>query len=387
MPDKIKMITSLLDTDLYKFTMMQVVWGRFPQAQAEYAFQCRTKDADLAPFATEIRAELDKLAVLRLQPDEAAFLRSIRYLRPEFVDFLEHVTLDPRHIELTTEAGFALRIRGPWLATILFEVPVLATINEVWSRHHFPLTPEREAEGLRRLEEKLGQLTSAPVPLNVMEFGTRRRYSQAWQERVTARLAPHLIGTSNVHLAHTLGLKPFGTMAHEFLQAGQALAPLLQSQKLMLEEWMQFYRGDLGIALSDVFGFDAFLADFDRLFAKAYDGCRHDSGDPAAWGERLLAHYEALGVDARAKTAVFSDGLNIPKAIALAERFDGRIRTIFGIGTDLSNDLGDKALQIVLKLVRLNGQPVVKLSDSPGKAITDDAAYLEYVRGMFAPHE
>ncbi|WP_395088479.1 nicotinate phosphoribosyltransferase [Armatimonas sp.] len=379
------MIVSLLDTDLYKFTMMQVVWGQHPQAQAEYKFQCRTKDTDLRPFATEIRTALDKLAGLRLTLDEAQFLRAIRYIRPEFVDFLEHFTLDPRQIEITTDesVGFALRIRGPWLATILFEVPVLATINEVWSRHHFPLTPEREAEGLSRLEEKLAQLQSASVPVRVMEFGTRRRYSQVWQERVTERLAPYLIGTSNVHLAQKFNLKPFGTMAHEFLQAGQALAPLLQSQKFMLEEWMQFYRGDLGIALSDVFGFDAFLADFDRLFAKAYDGCRHDSGDPAAWGEKLLAHYESLGIDARSKTAVFSDGLSIPKAIALAERFEGRIRTIFGIGTDLSNDLGDKALQIVLKLVRLDGQPVVKLSDSPGKAITDDAAYLEYVRGMF----
>lgn len=377
------MICSLLDTDLYKFTMMQVVWGRFPLARAEYAFQCRSKDADLAPFASEIRAELDRLGELRLQPDEAAFLRSIRYLRPEFVDFLEGFSLDPAQITITTEGSFALRIKGPWLATILFEVPVLATINEVWARHHFPLTPTREAEGLRRLEEKLGQIQSASTALRVLEFGTRRRYSQAWQERVVERLAPHLIGTSNVHLAHTFGLKPFGTMAHEFLQAGQALAPLLESQAFMLEAWMQFYRGDLGIALSDVFGFSAFLRDFDRLFAKAYDGCRHDSGDPYDWGERLIAHYQSLDINPLHKTAVFSDGLSVPKAIALAERFEPRIRTIFGIGTDLTNDLGDKALQIVLKLVRLNGQPVVKLSDSPGKAITDDAAYLEYVRGMF----
>ncbi len=377
------MIVSLLDTDLYKFTMMQVVWDRFPQARAEYKFQCRSQDADLTPLAAEIRTELDTLAALRLSHDEAQFLRSIRYIRPEFVDFLEHFTLDPSQIEISTESGFELRIRGPWLTTILFEVPVLATINEIWSRHHFPLAPEREAEGLRRLDEKLALLQMASLPVRVMEFGTRRRYSQAWQEHVTERLAPHLIGTSNVHLAHKLDLKPFGTMAHEFLQAGQALAPLLSSQKFMLEAWMQFYRGDLGIALSDVFGFDVFLVDFDRLFAKAYDGCRHDSGDPAAWGEKLLAHYEGLGVDARSKTAVFSDGLNIPKAITLAERFEGRIRTIFGIGTDLSNDLGDKAFQIVIKLVRLNGQPVVKLSDSPGKAITDDKAYLEYVRGMF----
>jgi len=379
------MIASLLDTDLYKFTMMQVVWGRFPQAQAQYAFQCRSKDVDLTPFAAEIRAELDRLDPLRLTDAEAAYLRSIRFIQPAFVDFLQGFRLHPEQIQLTTDGGFGLRIAGPWLATILFEVPVLATINEVYARHTQPFSTEREAEGLRRLDEKLEQIKASPVPLRIMEFGTRRRYSQAWQRRVVERLAPHLIGTSNVHLAHQLGLKPHGTMAHEFLQAGQALTALRHSQSYMLEAWMQFYRGDLGIALSDVFGFDAFLADFDRLFAKAYDGCRHDSGDPFVWGEKLIAHYEALGIDPRTKTAVFSDGLSIPKATALAEQFEGRIRPVFGIGTDLTNDLGGKALQIVIKLVRLNGQPVVKLSDAPGKAITDDLAYLDYVRRTFQP--
>ena len=188
------------------------------------------------------------------------------------------------------------------------------------------------------------------------------------------------MGTSNVSLAHQLALKPFGTMAHEFLQAGQALAHPLDSQKFMLEQWMQEYRGDLGIALSDIFGFDAFLRDFDRLFSKAYDGCRHDSGDPFAWGEKLLAHYESLGIDPKTKTAVFSDGLDIPKAIALAERLDGRIRTIFGIGTSLTNDLGFPALQIVLKLVRCNGRPVVKLSDAPGKTMSENAEYTAWLR-------
>lgn len=379
------MIHSLLDTDLYKFTMMQVVWGRYPQAQAEYVFQCRTKGVDLTPYAAEIRTSLDQLGSLALTADEAAYLRSIRFIKPGFVDFLEGFRLDPSQIQLTTDPAFGLRIVGPWLATILFEVPVLALINEIVSQYTQPFTPETEAEGLRRLEAKLALIQAAAVPLRIMEFGTRRRYSQAWQRTVTERLAPHLIGTSNVQLAHQLNLKPFGTMAHEFLQAGQALAPLRLSQKHMLEEWMQFYRGDLGIALSDIFGFDAFLTDFDLLFAKAYDGCRHDSGDPAEWGEKLIAFYESVGIDPRTKTAVFSDGLTIPKSIALAERFEGRIRTIFGIGTDLSNDLGGKALQVVLKLVRLNGQPVVKLSDSPGKAITDDHAYLDYVQRTFQP--
>ena len=306
-------IESLLDTDLYKYTMMQAVWSRFPSVTAEYAFKCRSSGVDLAPLAAEIRAELDGLGELAFSPDELAFLRSIRYLKPEFIDSLAGFALDPGAIEISTEPTFSLRIRGNWLQTILFEVPVLAIVNEVYFRHAHPSTEAILAEGRRRLGEKCARIAASPVPLRIMEFGTRRRYSGAWQREVVEtlkyRIGESLVGTSNVHLAHRLGLKPFGTMAHEFLQAGQALAHPLDSQKFMLEQWMQEYRGDLGIALSDIFGFDAFLRDFDRLFSKAYDGCRHDSGDPLAWGEKLLAHYESLGIDPKTKTAVFSDGL------------------------------------------------------------------------------
>ena len=199
-------------------------------------------------------------------------------------------------------------------------------------------------------------------------------------ETLRAETGETLVGTSNVHLCRTLGLKPYGTMAHEFLQAGQAFTHVADSQKFALEQWMQQYRGDLGIALSDVFGMDKFFSDFDLLFSKAYDGARHDSGDPFEWCEKLIAHYERLGIDARAKSAVFSDGLTIEKCAALAERFEGRIRTSFGVGTHLTNDFDFPALQIVLKLVRLNGRPVVKVSDTPGKTMSEDDVYLAYVR-------
>jgi nicotinate phosphoribosyltransferase len=369
-------ISSLLDTDLYKFTMMQVVWQRLSNVSVEYAFKCRASGVNLSEFAQEIREELDFLSTLTLNNEELSYLKSIRYISPEFVESLRGFRLDPSTIEITTEPEFSLRIRGSWLATILFEVPVLAIINEVYFRNTHPTTPELIAEGRKRLHEKASQIGS----LRIMEFGTRRRYSQKWQEEVVNTLKDKLIGTSNVYLAKKFNLKPFGTMAHEFLQAGQALVHPLDSQKFMLEAWMQSYRGDLGIALSDIFGFEKFLEDFDLLFTKAYDGCRHDSGDPVVWGEKLLAHYEKQGVDARSKTAVFSDGLDIPKALALSERFEGRIRTIFGIGTNLTNDLGAASLPVVLKLVSVNGRPVIKLSDSPGKTMSEDAAYETYLR-------
>ncbi len=392
-------ISSLLDTDLYKFTMMQVVWQKFAGVSVEYAFKCRAGGVNLSLFAQEIREELNSLGTLTLSDEERSYLSSIRYILPEFVDSLRGFRLDPSAIEITIEPEFSLRIQGSWLSTILFEVPVLAIVNEVYFRNTSPATPELLAEGRKRLREKVAQLSPpSPVrhggeseaeergetlrgtPLRIMEFGTRRRYSQIWQEEIVNTLKDKLIGTSNVYLAHKFNLKPFGTMAHEFLQAGQALTHPLDSQKFMLEAWMQAYRGDLGIALSDIFGFDKFLEDFDLLFTKAYDGCRHDSGDPASWGEKLLAHYEKWGVDARSKTAVFSDGLDIPKAISLAEQFEGRIRTLFGIGTNLTNDLGVPSLPIVLKLVRVNGRPVIKLSDSPGKTLSEDPAYENYLR-------
>jgi nicotinate phosphoribosyltransferase len=220
------------------------------------------------------------------------------------------------------------------------------------------------------------------------DFGLRRRYSGAWHEEVVRTLAAalpeHFRGTSNVYLAMQLGLTPIGTMAHEYLQAYQAFGSRLSDfQKAALEGWVQEYRGDLGVALTDVIGMDAFLADFDLYFAKLFDGLRHDSGDPVAWGEKAIAHYRKLRIDPASKRLVFSDGLDIPRAIALHRHFAGRIATSFGIGTDLTNDTPHKALNIVMKLTSCNGQPVAKLSDAPGKTLCDDETFLAYLRQVF----
>ncbi len=380
-------IESLLDTDLYKFTMQQVVWHRFPQAHVEYAFRCRNADIDLRPYADEIRAEIDRFCCLTLTPDELAYLNSIRYLKNGYVDSLRQYRLDPAAVRIGTNRAFTLRIEGNWYQTILFEVPVLAIINEVYFRNTQPNAYARSHIGYERLKTKCRQVREADVPLHIMEFGTRRRYSREWQKIAVGALAEKipgsLVGTSNVALAKAYGLKPYGTMAHEFLQACQAFTALPDFQRFALEAWMQEYRGDLGIALSDVVGIDAFLRDFDRLFCKAYDGARHDSGDPYEWGEKLIAHYEKMGIDATTKSAVFSDALDIPKSLALARHFNGRIRTTFGIGTNLTNDFEFEPLQIVLKMVRCNGRPVAKVSDSPGKGMCDDAVYLAYLRAAF----
>ena len=381
-------IASLLDTDLYKFTMQQVVFHHFPAANAEYTFQCRNENVDLRPYADEIRAEVDHFCRLALSNDELNFLGGIRYLHPSYVHSLHRFRLDPACVQITTNGAFDLRVAGNWYQTILFEVPILAIVNEVYFRHAHPWTEGLEAEGLDRLRAKCQLVRNADLPqFSLVEFGTRRRYSAAWQTQVLdtlMALVPGFMGgTSNVAQARRLSLPPFGTMAHEFLQAFHAFAPLPDFQKQAFETWMQEYRGDLGIALSDIVGMNAFFRDFDRLFSKAYDGARHDSGDPYEWGERLIAHYQAFGIDPQAKFAVFSDGLDMPRALALARHFAGRIRTSFGVGTNLTNDLGFPALNIVLKMTRCNGQPVAKLSDSDGKLMASDPVFTSYLRQTF----
>ena len=394
-------ITSLLDTDLYKFTMMQVVLHQFPGAQVEYRFKCRNGGANLAAHVEEIREEVRSLCGLHFQESELAYLRSMRFIKSDFVDFLGLFKLNEKYIRVTPlpSGDIDITIIGPWLHTILFEIPVLAIVNEVYFRNTQSV-PDF-VEGRKRLDTKIGQLRVEGLSdLKIADYGTRRRFSRAWHEEVirvlSARLgtshspghtqsAPgQLAGTSNVLLAMKLGLTPLGTMAHEYLQASQALGPRLRdSQTFAFESWAREYRGDLGIALSDVYGMSAFLRDFDMYFCKLFDGARHDSGDPFDWGERMLGHYIQNRVDPLTKTLIFSDGLTVPRTIELYQRFKDRCRLAFGIGTNLTNDLGYEPLQIVIKMVRCNGQPVAKLSDTPSKNMCEDEKYLAYLRQVF----
>ena len=385
-------IRSLLDTDLYKFSMMQVVLHHYPAAQVEYRFKCRNPGIDLVPYIGEIRAELDALCSLRFSEDELAYLRSWRFIKSDFIDFLGLFQLNAKYVSIEPASSgngeIEIRIVGPWLHTILFEVPLLAIVNEVYFRNTHPgLSLD---EGRQRLRDKIALLRDTPgyEGCRIADYGTRRRFSREWHAEVVEGLrdglGPKLAGTSNVWLAWKLGLTPLGTLAHEYLQAHQALGPRLRdSQVAALEAWAKEYRGDLGIALSDVYGLNAFLRDFDMYFCKLFDGTRHDSGDPFAWGERVLAHYRANRVDPSSKVLVFSDGLDIPKVMQLYEHFRGRCLLAFGVGTNLTNDVGPTPLNIVIKMIRCNGQPVAKLSDSPGKNMCEDKAYVTYLRQVF----
>ena len=385
-------IDSLLDTDLYKFTMQQCVLHQFPCAQDQYRFKCRTPNVDLRPFLDEINAEIDHLCELHFTDEELAYLGGLRFIKSDYVDFLSLFHLKRNYIQVVESddypCGIDISIKGPWLHTILFEIPVLAIVNEVYFRRLYGDLDK--SEGRRRLAEKIHLLLSEPNngDLHISDYGTRRRFSRAWQEEVLLtlkkELGPMLSGTSNVLLAKKFGLIPLGTMAHEYLQACQALGPRLRdSQVYGFEMWAKEYRGDLGIALSDVYGMEPFLKDFDMYFCKLFDGARHDSGDPFVWGERMIEHWACNKCDPRSKSLIFSDALTIPRVIELYRRFHGRVGIGFGVGTNLMNDLGPTALNVVIKMVQANGQPVAKISDAPEKGMCEDEGYLRYLRQVF----
>jgi nicotinate phosphoribosyltransferase len=383
-------IQSLLDTDLYKFTMMQVVLRHFPGAQVEYRFKCRNPDVPLAPYIGEIQEEIRQLCSLRFTQRELDYLRGWRFFKSDFIDLLGLFRLDERFIAVSRIADtedIDITIKGPWLHTIMFEVPILAIVSEIYYRN--TVAAPNLTEGRRRLAAKIDLINGVSDPaFRIADYGTRRRFSRVWQDEVVATLKTKIgekfVGTSNVMLALERGLTPLGTMAHEYLQACQAVGPRLRdSQVFAFNTWAREYRGDLGIALSDVCGMDAFLRDFDLFFCKLFDGVRHDSGDPFEWGEKLILHYQKMRIDPRSKTMVFSDSLNVPLAIRLFEYFRGRSQTAFGIGTNLTNDLGYEALQIVIKMTRCNGQPVAKISDEPSKAMDYDPSYVAYLRQVF----
>lgn len=390
-------VRSLLENDLYKFTMWQALLHQHPGATAEYAFVCRNvPEFPLSSLKKQVDDELDHLCSMMFKQDELDYLSGLRYIKSDFVDFLNVFRFQRRFIRVEQEGEYlVIRAKGPLVHVMGFEIFALYIVNELYFRR---LSQGREdiifAEGRARLQAKIDQVRSAQMASEkarcfaFTDFGLRRRFSGAWHDEVIESLVRELPeafkGTSNVYLAKRFGLVPIGTMAHEYMQAHQAFGTRLRDfQKVALEGWVHEFRGDLGIALTDVVGMDAFLADFDLYFAKLFDGLRHDSGDPYVWGEKAIAHYKSLRINPQTKRLVFSDSLTIPSALALHAYFVDRIQVGFGIGTNLTNDLGLEPLNIVMKLVNCNDQPVAKLSDAKGKTLCSDETFLAYLRQVF----
>ena len=383
-------ITSLLDTDLYKLTMMQVIFHNYTSTNAEYTYKLRNSDdVYFDDYITrEISKEILELCNLRLLSHERKYLETLGYFKENFLDFLEMFHLNIKHINVKYEEGIPeIDIKGPWLYVMLFEIYVMSIISEVYFRR--TTNSDIEVEGLVRLEQKIKLIQDHNNPsFKFAEFGGRRRFSKVWHGRVLKQLIEsvpnNLVGTSNVMYAYEYGIRPIGTMAHEIIMGHQTQkCKLIDSQKEALQVWSEEYRGSLGTALTDTICMDTFLKDFDLYFAKLFDGARHDSGDPSIWCRKLINHYYNLNIDPKTKTAIFSDGLNIPSAIDLFETFHKEINVSFGIGTNLTNDVGVEPLNHVIKMTKCNGQDVAKISDSSGKTMCKNEEYVNYLKSVF----
>lgn len=387
-------IQSLLDTDYYTFTMQQAILHQYPNEDVEYDFIVRSNE-NLVPYIPAVRRELERLSEMVLTEDQIRFLgdpAKRAYLKPDYLRFMSLFRFNARYVQVFERAGqMAIRVRGPWLHTIPFEQPILAMVSEIRNRAVYPnVTLEDVRE---KLFAKFDRLRTDATPqeltyLCVADFSTRRRLSYDAQREMVDVMKHEFpgvfVGTSNVHIGREFDLPVIGTMAHQWLMGHQQLVRLRQSQSAALEAWVREYRGELGIALTDTIGTDFFLSEFDTYFAKLFDGVRHDSSDPYEWGEKFINHYEKLRIDPRSKTLVFSDALQFDTCLGLIRRFRDRIKLSFGIGTSLGCDVeGVKPLSIVMKLVKVNGQPVVKFSDDPIKVACENESFMQYAKHTF----
>ncbi|MEH4931777.1 nicotinate phosphoribosyltransferase [Enterobacter cloacae] len=381
---------TLLDTDAYKLHMQQAVFHHYYDVDVAAEFRCRGDDL-LGIYADSIREQVDAMQHLTLQDDEYQWLSGLPFFKADYLNWLRDFRYKPEQVTVTNDNGkLDIRLEGPWREVIMWEVPLLAVISELAHRYRSPETGVTQA--LAAQENKLAGFATLTDGLDMsrfrlMDFGTRRRFSRDVQQAIVQRLQQEswFVGTSNYDLARRLNLTPMGTQAHEWFQAHQQISPdLANSQRAALAAWLDEYPNQLGIALTDCITMDAFLRDFGPEFAERYQGLRHDSGDPVEWGEKAIAHYEKLGIDPMSKVLVFSDNLDLAKAVELYRHFSTRVNLSFGIGTRLTCDIPQvKPLNIVIKLVECNGKPVAKLSDSPGKTICHDKAFVRALRKAF----
>lgn len=379
-------IISLLDTDLYKFNMNQVMFHKHTDLIGEYHFKCRNKGVTWTEeMFDEINEQIDHLCTLTFKDDELNYLRSIRFIKDDYVEFLRlwRPLRDYVKTELSDDGELSIIVKGPLFSAMQFEIYLLEIVNEVYFRMRFGYEDLRDS-AKERLNAKIEAFKSGKYNFNFAEFGCRRRLSRAWQDTVVRKLIEtgHCVGTSNVYLAMKYNVKPIGTYAHEFVQMYQGISkiPLAYTNYYAMKDWFNEYNGDNGIALTDTLTTDLFLLDFDYLQASTYTGLRHDSGDPYEWGEKVIQHYKDLGIDPKTKTLLFSDSLDFDKAEQIYQYFKDKCKVSFGIGTYCSNDTSALPLNIVIKLQYVNGKPVAKLSDVEGKTMCSDEQYLNHLQ-------
>lgn len=386
-------ISSLLETDMYKFSMGQCIYNKFTSYKTTWTFKCRNKDVFFTEeMVEEIKHQIQEYCKLRFTEDELDYLENIKWIKGSYVDFLR--IWQPRYedFEITTDAecGLSIEAKGSWLNTSMYEIPTLAIVNEVYFRMNYNYDELLESYK-KRLDEKVNKLITGEYAMgNFSEFGLRRRLSAEAQELAVKKLCgsskefkeSNCVGTSNVYLAKKYKVTPVGTMAHEWIicvgQGNHKHNPAYSNWYAM-DAWTKEYGILNGIALTDAITTDCFLKDFQLTYATLFSGVRHDSGDPYEWGDKMIAHYESLGINPKTKLLLFSDSLDFEKASKLNAYFKDRINVAFGIGTFISNDTHVPALNIVMKTTACNGMEVAKISDTPGKGMCKNPEYVEYL--------
>ena len=406
-------INSLLGTDAYKINMQAVVFEKFSTERCRWAFRCRNNDVSFTPdMVQEISSQIDHFCSLTFTDEERVWLaQKFPWLKRSYIDFLRYwrpdrsqITINAPSHQAYNNCGLTIEAEGSWLDTMMYEIPILAIVNEVYFAFSYGVG-ELDRIVKKVTLEKIDRLLGGEVAIGTFsEFGMRRRYSAATQDWLVGYLKENsprfrdstFVGTSNVYLAKKYDVTPVGTQAHEFYMSVQGRHEInpAYSNRFALAAWNDYYKTKLGIALTDTIGTNVFLRDFDENFSTLFSGVRHDSGDPFEWGEKMIAHYRKYGIDPRTKTLLFSDSLNLRKAAVLYDHFKDRAKVAFGIGTYWTAPFDDESLalydgfvestlhplNIVMKPIEFNGSPVCKLSNDSGKAMSQDKDYIDYLR-------
>ena len=378
-----QIITSLLDFDLYKISMLQVYYHFENATDCEFVFVCRDGDVVFTDdMCNEIDRQIRMLENLVFKKCDLEYLEKLGWFKEGFLRYLSGFGLFQKDVKTSFSNGkLFIRIKAPIVNATLYETYVLSIVSEVYHKMTDKYPDESWGMGIARLAEKCKKLNVAGMKF--ADFGTRRRYSKDWHENVVKYLSEHctgFVGTSNVYLARLCNVKPIGTMAHEWIMCHQAFTNIDRSERMALDRWLKFYEGSLGTALTDTLTTDHFLKVFNGTLARAFTGVRQDSGDPIEWGWKMIRHYGKLGIDAKSKTLVFSDSLNFEAMDKIHKEFKDVADVSFGIGTNLTNDLGVKPLNIVMKMMNCNGYPLIKLSDCEGKIMCEDENMKRFVK-------
>ncbi len=384
-------INSMLDNDFYKISMQNFALELFPKAIVTYKFKNRGEQRFSSEFLIELQKQINNLANLKLTNEEYIYLKeNFPYLTPGYIEYLKNYRFNPANISinLTEDKNLELEIKGLWVNTILYEVPLMSIISELY----FDMIDKKwDYEGQKeKAYEKNRSLSRSGCPF--VEMGTRRRRSFKTQDMVIKAFKKYeeenwnsyFLGSSNVYFSMKYGLKCFGSQAHEITQSAQVLNSYNHCNYYAMENWLRVFPNlEIGTALTDTITVDAFLNDFNKKLSTIYKSVRQDSGDPFKFTDKMIKHYEKMSIDPKEKTIIFSDGLNIVKAITIAKYCEGKINYSFGIGTFISNDFKNSpALNMVIKLFSVNNKFVVKLGDDGHGKENGDMMAVAFVRWL-----